>query len=592
MRIPLSYIENYSKALNLASEQARTALVAALSQVDYSHPIADIRDAVIAIMQQACGASTGVAARLAAEFYDGLRVYMIGESYGAIAESMRNPLATSEVVRAFIQLLVDGDDVDAFIEECAGRLDYENRKAAKECVIANAKKDPKRPKLALVPTGNETCSYCIILASRGFDYDSEETASHTHENCVVAETEVAGIGLLAGMRREYKGTLVNIRTRGGRNLTVTPNHPILTTRGWVVAGEIKEFDNLICANFIHGDNGSVPDINDVPPTAKEVFESCSFMDSAFFDSVPVAAENLNGKIIGDSNIKIVNPLGFLKRAIEATANEPIEHCGFSVAQSDGSISCPLLDSFRACNLFGFGSDSTSDGIMGGCGLCSSFFGGHSRSADNPSFGLIACGDSSIREPSDDCRTADVETVGDGINALSVIERFENAIGHWDSLTACFDAIAFEYTKNGCFAASDFLDNLFSGSTRFIEIDDVESVSFSERSCHVYNLSTKGGWYVSSGIITHNCDCRVIPSWSDEVVIEGYEQSKASYKAFYDKCEEMRVNDDMPEELRLRIAAAKNKHDADYKAGRTKNKWTTINELTIIARYLFPQGFSA
>lgn len=270
-RIPLSYIENYSKALNLASEQARTALVSALSKVDYSQPIVDIRNAVIAIMQRACGASTGVAARLAAEFYDGLRVYMIGESFGAIAESMRNPVATGEVVRAFIQMLVDGDDVDAFIKECAGRLDYENRKAAKECVIANAKKDPKRPKWALVPTGNETCSYCIILASRGFDYDSEETASHTHENC---------------------------------------------------------------------------------------------------------------------------------------------------------------------------------------------------------------------------------------------------------------------------------------------------------------------------------DCRVIPSWSDNVIIEGYEQSKASYKAFYDKCEEMRVSDDMPEELRLRIAAAKNKHDADYKAGRTKNKWTTINELTIIARYLFPQGFSA
>ena len=520
--IPRSYIENYSNSLNGISESAKAALVTALSKVDYSQPVADVRNAVIAIMQVACGASTDVAARLAAEFYNGLRVRMVGETVDVVSDSMRNPDATDGAIRAFVQLIVDGGDTDAFIKMCADRLDYENRRAANECVAYNAKNDPMRPKWARIPAGEETCDFCIMLASRGFVYHSEETASHAHANCVVADTEVAGIGLLAGMRREYKGTLVNIRTRGGRNLTVTPNHPILTTRGWVVAGEIKELDNLICANFIHGDNGSVPDINDVPPTAKEVFESCGFMDSTLFDSVPVAAENLNGEIIGDSNIKVINPLGFLKRAIETTINEPIEHGGFSVAQSESSVSCPLLDAFGAFNLFGFRNNPTSNSIMGGCGLCSSFFGGHSRSANDSSFGLVARSDSSFREPPIDNLTADVETVGDGINALSVIERFENAIGHWDSLTACLDAIAFEYTKNGCFTASDFLDNLFSGSTRLIEIDDVESISFSERSCHVYNLSTKGGWYVSSGIITHNCDCRIVPSWDKSPLVQGYD----------------------------------------------------------------------
>ena len=590
--IPRSYIENYSNALNLASDTAKKALVEALAAVDYTQPVDEIRNAVIAIMQVACGASTSVAARLAADFYDGLRVYMVGDAYGAIAESMRNPAATEGAIRAFIQIIGDGGDVDEFVKMCADRLDYENRRAAKECTIANAKNDPLRPRWALVPTGDETCAYCIIIASRGFDYDDKETAAHTHANCVVADTEVAGIGLLAGMRREYKGTLVNIRTSGGRNLTVTPNHPILTTRGWVVAGEIKKFDNLICANFAHGDGGSVPDVNDVPPTAKEVFESCSFMDSTLFDSVPVAAENLDGEIVGDSNIKVVNPFGFLKRAIEATINEPIEHCRFSVAQSDGSISCPLLDSFRACNLFWLGNDSTSDGIMSGGGLSTSLFGCHSGSSDKTSFGLVACRDSSIGKPSNNSWTADVETIGDGINALTIIERFENPIRHWDTLTTRLDAIASEYTKNGCVTASDFLDNFFSGSARLIEIDDVESVSFSERSCHVYNLSTKGGWYVSSGIITHNCDCRVIPQWNKDQDIEDYEAQKAKYKAFYDKLEKMRVSDDMPEDLRLRIAEAKRKHDAAYKEKRTRNKWTTINELTIIARYLFPQGFSA
>lgn len=526
MQIPRKYIENYSNTLNVVSEQARRKLADALSQIDYTQDVATIRNAVIAVMQPACGASTQVAAQLAADFYDGLRArFGVVDDFEAEPQSLRIPDATDGAVRAFAQDLVEEKPLSDFIGKCVDRIDYETRRAANECVAYNAKKDPKKPRWARVPAGAETCEWCIMLASRGFVYHSEETASHAHANCVVADTEVAGIGLLAGMRREYKGTLVNIRTSGGRNLTVTPNHPILTTRGWVVAGEIKELDNLICANFAHGDSGSVPDVNDIPPTAKEIFESCRFMDSALFDSVPVAAKNFDSEIIRDSDIEIVNPFGFLKRAIETTINEPIEHCGFAAAQGDSSISCPLFDSFRARNLFGFGNDSASHGIMSGGGLCGTFFGSHGRSANDSSFGLVSHVDSSIRKPSDDCRAADIKTISDGINAFTAIERFENAIRHWDSLTTRFDAVAFEYTKNGCITASDFLDNLFSGSARLIEIDNVEFVGFSEHSCHVYNLSTKGGWYVSSGIITHNCDCRIVPSWDKSPSVQGYDPEK-------------------------------------------------------------------
>ena len=181
--IPRSYIENYSNALNLASDTAKKALVEALAAMDYTQPVDKIRDVVIAIMQVACGASTSVAARLAADFYDGLRVYMVGDAYGAIAESMRNPAATEGAIRAFIQIIVDGGDVDEFVKMCADRLDYENRRAANECIVANAKKDPKKPRWARVPTGDETCEFCIMLASRGFVYGSAELASHSHANC-------------------------------------------------------------------------------------------------------------------------------------------------------------------------------------------------------------------------------------------------------------------------------------------------------------------------------------------------------------------------------------------------------------------------
>lgn len=184
MQIPRSYIDNYSKSLNVISEHARKKLADALAEVDYLEDAETVMAAVTAIMQQACRASTNVAAALAADFYNGLRIrFGLSDEYAAEAQSLRDPNATSGAVRAFVDDFAYGQTVDVFVEKCVGRIDYETRRAANECVSYNAKNDPARPRWARVPTGSETCQWCIMLASRGFDYLSEESASHTHANC-------------------------------------------------------------------------------------------------------------------------------------------------------------------------------------------------------------------------------------------------------------------------------------------------------------------------------------------------------------------------------------------------------------------------
>lgn len=185
MQIPRSYIENYSKALNVVSERARAQLADALAKIDYSQDVASIREAVIAVMQPACGASSTMAARLAADFYDGLRArFGIDDGYQAQVDSQRVPEATTGAVRAFVDKLDDSmPNVSAFQQLCVDRIDYETRRAANECIAYNAKNDPKKPRWARIPTGAETCQFCIMLASRGFVYHSEETASHAHAHC-------------------------------------------------------------------------------------------------------------------------------------------------------------------------------------------------------------------------------------------------------------------------------------------------------------------------------------------------------------------------------------------------------------------------
>lgn len=48
--------------------------------------------------------------------------------------------------------------------------------------MTSSKKD-KWPKFARIPTGTETCGFCIMLASKGFAYASEESARHAHAHC-------------------------------------------------------------------------------------------------------------------------------------------------------------------------------------------------------------------------------------------------------------------------------------------------------------------------------------------------------------------------------------------------------------------------
>ena len=205
--VPIAYIENYSKTLNRVSNDSRKKLVTALSVIDYSQSIPTIRDAVIAVMQLYCAASSTLAARLAAEFFDGLRVRAVGEKLGASIVTGRNPDATSEAVRAFVQLLVDDDPREEFIKRCADRADYELRRAANMCVYENAKRDPLKPKYARVPIGDETCAWCMLLASYGFTSQMKEVVQHTHENCdcrvVVAWDDVPRISGDDANQRKY-----------------------------------------------------------------------------------------------------------------------------------------------------------------------------------------------------------------------------------------------------------------------------------------------------------------------------------------------------------------------------------------------------
>lgn len=185
-QIPRKYIDSYTKALNKLSADAQAKLAADLAKIDFAGDVATIRDAIIGRMELYCGPYTDMAAILAAEFYDGLREQSVGAKLGAYAESGREPIATEKAVRGIMQDVVEGKAAEVVVGKLTGRVDYEVKRAAGECIYRNGKRDPLKPKYARVPSGAETCRFCLMLASRGFVYHSKESAGstgHYHSGC-------------------------------------------------------------------------------------------------------------------------------------------------------------------------------------------------------------------------------------------------------------------------------------------------------------------------------------------------------------------------------------------------------------------------
>ena len=194
--IPRSLLDSLTEEINALSGAGRQMVENALSRLapmfaddDGLIPnenVAALRAAACEVMEAVCGEMADLAAARAAGFYESVRKLHVDERFAARVDSGRDPAATAGAVRALVQSVVDTGNTDAFARDLADRVDYEAKRAAGECVLSNGARDPLKPRFARVPSGAETCPFCIMLASRGFVYWTERTAGsrgHYHAHC-------------------------------------------------------------------------------------------------------------------------------------------------------------------------------------------------------------------------------------------------------------------------------------------------------------------------------------------------------------------------------------------------------------------------
>lgn len=125
-------------------------------------------------------------------------------------------------------------------------------------------------------------------------------------NCFPGWVDVEAVGVRASIRAPYRGPLVHLWTASGGYFACTPQHPLLTDRGWATAGGLEVGDHLVKASLGQlreaGHLPVEPDVEHMPPDLVEVHRA--FAQAGHPQRVPCSAVDLYGDPV-DGDVEVV-----------------------------------------------------------------------------------------------------------------------------------------------------------------------------------------------------------------------------------------------------------------------------------------------
>lgn len=179
----------YNRAVARIGDKAASDVessVLAWCRANASASVAEKREAAKLIMDGYIQGYDDIAAEFAAEWYDH-RAQKSGVALDqAITMTTYEPESVDDVARYQAKKLAKGGDAE-FAKACGEYARNDAFRSLNETIIANVGRDrDKGARFARVPAGFETCTFCIMLASRGAVYHTRKSAGefkHFHRHC-------------------------------------------------------------------------------------------------------------------------------------------------------------------------------------------------------------------------------------------------------------------------------------------------------------------------------------------------------------------------------------------------------------------------
>lgn len=361
------------------------------------------------------------------------------------------------------------------------------------------------------------CPVCRALNNRVFKVAKMlpgTNAPPMHPLCVFPNTKVIAPDIEAMTRSLYSGCVVEIGTSDGARLTVTPNHIVLTARGWVRAKNLIKGDKVI--NYSRGIKSVIesdPTDNDGIPTIEELFTSLLESGAVPACSMPISSEDFKGDAPSDGEIDIIFIDGKLRNKLNATLSQLVGDVLLVGASESGEVTlsrnCSLAE-----QLVGLGL--AADGIMSGSRIAAILLRGTLTHSQLIGLRLPSDYDARLYKTAANDTSADIKLFGDGIFAhpgsihisdLLDIKRDFNSLKR--------NTASLETALDGRFCDSVGLCDFISAFSGFVTFDDIIFVTNKYYSGHVYDASSLSTLYIANGIITSNCRCSTAAYMSRE-----------------------------------------------------------------------------
>lgn len=166
-----------------------------------------------------------------------------------------------------------------------------------------------------------------------------------HPNALLGDGPVELLGEAQNAcRADYDGPSVTVTTARGYRLTVSPNHPVLTTAGWARADQIRVGNQVISqvrADAVPDRPLPHPDLDHVPATRHEVFDALGATGARARG--PVSADDFHGDGRHYGQVDVVWAARYLRRVGQADSVELGGHQRFVGSGAGGTrltCSCP------------------------------------------------------------------------------------------------------------------------------------------------------------------------------------------------------------------------------------------------------------
>lgn len=298
-------------------------------------------------------------------------------------------------------------------------------------------------------------------------------------NCFVGQTNIAtDSDIVRSYKHEYSGKLFVIETARGVNFTCTPNHPILTPRGWIGADRLHEGDDILIASIGNSQmSRRNPDIDHIFPRLDTLHE---FLNVSGGERTSLLGVNFHGDI-ATTDVEVVSKKRLLMNSGNLSDREVGKKFQFKHTTTLVSAKRHLMPGLRRVYI-------SALRLMRRAGKPLSFLGGSLSHAIKHGFRAVPWSDTAISETKSDSISGNVQFFSQSLDG---------------------------------FAGKVLIDNIVN-----INVTTINHIP-------VFNLQTQNGYYFVTNIIpqndvksnglfaiAHNCRCTmtyVYPEYPDSMM---------------------------------------------------------------------------